>query len=394
MGAQASWLAPTALLALVGGLWVSRKAPRTDRTRAALLLWGGWLLVTAAVFSFGQGVIHTYYTVALAPAIAALVAIGAALCWSRRDTLAARLAAALAVAASAGWAYTLLARTPTWEPWLAPLILATAALAVLALLLAPALARDRQRLALAAAAALAALTMTAGPIAYAADTIATPHTGSIPSAGPPSALGAGAFGGGPRAGAPGAGARGLGGAPAGALGSRPGGPPRGGAGAMLPLGGATGGPGTGAGGPGAGAPGVGAARAGGPGGTAQTSAALVKALRRDATAYRWVAATSGSQSAAALELASDEPVMAIGGFDNQGGNLRLAAFQRYLAKREIHYYIASAGGRAAPAGGRGAPGGGPGGGGTSSAITAWVQSHFTAQTIGGQTVYDLTRAGS
>ena len=76
MGGQASWLLPAALLALVAGLWYTRRAPRTDRTRAALLLWGGWLLVTAAVFSFGQGVIHTYYTVALAPAIAALIAIG------------------------------------------------------------------------------------------------------------------------------------------------------------------------------------------------------------------------------------------------------------------------------------------------------------------------------
>ena len=48
------------------------------------MLWGGWLIVTAIVFSFGQGVIHTYYTVALAPAIAALVAIGGAMLWERR----------------------------------------------------------------------------------------------------------------------------------------------------------------------------------------------------------------------------------------------------------------------------------------------------------------------
>ena len=54
------------------------RAPRTDRTRAALLLWGGWLVVSGLVFSLSGGVIHTYYTVALAPAIAALVAIGAA----------------------------------------------------------------------------------------------------------------------------------------------------------------------------------------------------------------------------------------------------------------------------------------------------------------------------
>ena len=54
MGGQASWLLPAALLSLLGGLWARRRAPRTDRTRAALLLSGGWLIVTALVFSFGQ----------------------------------------------------------------------------------------------------------------------------------------------------------------------------------------------------------------------------------------------------------------------------------------------------------------------------------------------------
>ena len=53
------------------------RRPRTDRNRAAALLWGGWLLVTAAVFSFMAGIIHPYYTVALAPAIGALTGIGA-----------------------------------------------------------------------------------------------------------------------------------------------------------------------------------------------------------------------------------------------------------------------------------------------------------------------------
>ena len=64
-----------ALIGLVAGPWLTRKAARTDRVRASLLLWGGWLLVTAVVFSFMDGTIHPYYTVALAPAIAALVGI-------------------------------------------------------------------------------------------------------------------------------------------------------------------------------------------------------------------------------------------------------------------------------------------------------------------------------
>ena len=54
-----------------------RRARATDRTRAALGLWGGWLVVTGLAFSLGQGIIHEYYSVALAPAIGAIVGIGA-----------------------------------------------------------------------------------------------------------------------------------------------------------------------------------------------------------------------------------------------------------------------------------------------------------------------------
>ncbi len=118
MGAQASWLLPAALLAIGLGLWSTRRAPRTDRTRAAIVLWGGWLVVSGLVFSLSTGVIHTYYTVALAPAIAALVAIGAAGLWRERHTVAARAWLAIAVAVTAAWAWVLLDRTPTWEPWL------------------------------------------------------------------------------------------------------------------------------------------------------------------------------------------------------------------------------------------------------------------------------------
>ena len=86
VGAQAAWLLPAALLLLVAGLWLVRRAPRTDRLRASLLLWGAWTVVTALVFSFAQGIFHPYYTVALAPGIAALVGIGGMQLWSRRAT--------------------------------------------------------------------------------------------------------------------------------------------------------------------------------------------------------------------------------------------------------------------------------------------------------------------
>jgi 4-amino-4-deoxy-L-arabinose transferase-like glycosyltransferase len=192
MGGQASWLLPAALLALVGGLVLTRRAPRTDRTRAALLLWGGWLIVSGLVFSLSSGIIHTYYTVALAPAIAALVAIGAKMLWDRRVSMATRATAGAAVAISAGWAWALLNRTPSWEPWLRTLI-GVAAVGCLAALLAASLWRPVGRRLAVVAVVLGIVASVAAPVAYAAQTVTTAHTGSVPSAGPATA---GAFGGG------------------------------------------------------------------------------------------------------------------------------------------------------------------------------------------------------
>ncbi|MDQ1460425.1 MAG: hypothetical protein QOI08_1909, partial [Actinomycetota bacterium] len=76
-GGQISRLLPAALVLLVAGLAFTATRVRTDRTRAALALWGGWLILTGAAFSLGQGIIHEYYSVALAPAIGAIVGIGA-----------------------------------------------------------------------------------------------------------------------------------------------------------------------------------------------------------------------------------------------------------------------------------------------------------------------------
>ena len=375
MGGQASWLLPAALLVVVAGLAWRLRAPRTDRTRAALLLWGSWLIVSGLVFSLSAGVIHTYYTVALAPAIAALVAIGAATAWHRRGQFGARALLALGVATTAAWSIALLGRTPSWEPSLAPLVGVAGAVAVIGLLVP---ARAARRLT-AATAVIALVACLAGPVAYSAQTIGTAHTGSTPSAGPSGAspgFGGGSVGGGfGRAG--GFSARGLGefsgGGESRGGGEFPGsgefargGSPERGSGGIAGAGGLSG-----------------AARgSGGPAGDA-TSSALVAALKSGASGYRWAAATSGSQSAASLELATGGvPVMAIGGFNGQGGNLTLAQFEAYVKAGDIHYYIASGGG----------VGGGPGGGSSMSTITSWVKAHYRAETIGGQTVYDLSQA--
>ncbi|MCU1379221.1 MAG: glycosyl transferase family protein, partial [Acidimicrobiales bacterium] len=189
-GAQASWLIPAALVLSLGALVLTWRAVRTDRTRAAIILWGGWLLTTAVVFSFSKGIIHSYYTVALAPAIGALVAIGGAVLWKHRHDMLARGFLAAGVAAAAGWSAALLNRLSGWNSWLQPLVLVLGLGAAVAILVGR---RGRRSLeiAIVVAAIVAGL---AGPGAYAVATAATPHAGAIPTAGP--AGSGGGFGGG------------------------------------------------------------------------------------------------------------------------------------------------------------------------------------------------------
>ena len=224
MGGQASWLLPAALIVLVGGLAWRWRAPRTDRLRAALLLWGSWLLVSGAVFSFGSGVIHTYYTVELAPAIAALVAIG----W-RGAVAAARAGGRASGHRPDGGGDGRLGRR------------AAAAHAVLGDVADPAGDRGRAGCdgrpgsarpvtpaAGSATAVAAVVACLAAPLAYTAETISTPHSGSVPSAGPTVSGGLGGLGGpaAPRRGSAAGGggsAAGGGGSAAGGGGSAPGG---------------------------------------------------------------------------------------------------------------------------------------------------------------------------
>ena len=111
-GGQVSWLLPAALILLVAGLGLTLTRARTDRTRAAFLLWGGSLVVTALVFSLAAGIIHPYYTVALAPAIGALVGMGSVLLWRQRSRTWARLVLAAAVGGTSVWSALLLERSP------------------------------------------------------------------------------------------------------------------------------------------------------------------------------------------------------------------------------------------------------------------------------------------
>ena len=284
IGGQITWLLPAALVLLVAGLWLTRRAPRTDRVRAALLLWGGWTVVTALVFSLMAGTFHAYYTVALAPGIAALVAVGGREAARGRGTWTGRGALAAATLVTAGWAVVLLGRSATFLPWLRWAVLAVGIAAAVGLLVPP---RSAGRVA-AVAAGAALLAGVAGPAAYAVQTAATPHRGSIVTAGPSTGTG-----------------------PDGGHG-RPGG--RGAPGAPM-----------------------------GPGGAdEQTGTALASLLTSAGT--RWAAATVGAQGAASMMLSTGTAVMAIGGFTGADPSPTLAQFQQYVADGAIRYFVEGGGG--------------------------------------------------
>ncbi|MEA2298362.1 MAG: hypothetical protein QOF77_1298 [Solirubrobacteraceae bacterium] len=368
IGGQIAWLLPLAAGGLVLGLWTRRRAARTDPARASYLLWGGWAVVSWAVFSFSQGIFHPYYTTLLAPPVAALAAGGLVGAWDRaRASVAWAVGLAAAVIASAGLGAVLLGRAAGFVPWLAPAAVALAAVAGGALVLGRGRAAARMPRRLTAAAALAGVAaLLAGPAAYSLATVARPLTGANPLAGPAVVADLG----GPRPGGPGAGG------PRGA-GARLFGPPPGSGGAAGPLGAPPagfGGPGPAGGGGLRPAGGGGFPGGGGPGGS--VSQTVVKYLEAHQGATRYLVAAVGSGTSAAIALQSGRDVINIGGFDGSDPAPSLARLERLVRSGALHYVLLGGGGA------RGRPGAR-----TSTATAArdaWIRQQGTVVTVPGQ----------
>jgi 4-amino-4-deoxy-L-arabinose transferase-like glycosyltransferase len=347
-GGQIGWFIPFAIVGLVAGLWIHRHAARSDRRRAAYLLWGLWLAVHAAVFSFMSGIIHSYYAVALAPAIAALVGAGVVDLWRLRSKrTAAGIVLALGLVVSGWLSWQLLERTREFAPGLglAAMAVATAAAVVVAL---PARAH-RARLP-AVALGIGLLALLAGPIAYAADTVSTAYSGGDPAAGP--AVAGSGFGG----------ANGL--APVGGSvfigrnGFAPG---------LAPgIGGSTG-----------------AARPGGGAGPGENvSDALVDYLLANQGTATWLVAADSANQAAAIQLASGKPVMAMGGFSGSDPAPTLEQLQGYVRSGQLRFVI----------GGGGGPGGAGRLGSEVSKRATWLAQACSEVNVGGTTLYDCAGA--
>ncbi|MGY4980005.1 glycosyltransferase family 39 protein [Streptomyces sp. 900105755] len=410
LGGQISWLLPFAGIALVGGLVLCGRAPRTDLRRMALVLWGGWTLLHYVIFATAQGTMHPYYTTALAPGIAVLCGGGGAMLLEAFRTDKRWIWVLPAAFGVTGiWAIVLLRRASGWNTWLWPTIGVLTVAGIVGMILFRSGHKARLLAASLAAAVVAAL---AGPTAYAATlpfgsgSGGGMRGGTNPTAGPSTGSG---FGGGPGGGSrggfpgggelPGAGRQGDGqnsqaggetggGFPGGANGEAPTGgtngqAPGGGNGQMTPGGGngelpsggfggggAPGGTGTGTGsGTDTGQPGGrtgGGGFGGGMGGS--VSSDLIAYLKKHKDGATWLLAVSNSQSAAQIELSSKESVISMWGFTGQDNAMTVAKLKELVKAGKLHYVQLGGG-----------FGGGQGGTDSlSSQVTSWVEKNGTA----------------
>ena len=351
LGGQVSWLLVLAVLGLAAAAtFVPWRKP--DARSRSLMLWGGWLLTAGAFFSVAE-FFHPYYTVMLAPAIAAGAAIGVTALWrayrseERRGWL-----LPLVLLATAGVQAYLLRDYPTWSRWLTPLALGAGLSAAGTLVAARLRPRRLARVALVAG-GVAVASLLAAPTTWAAYSVTHNVSAGIPTAGPAAQATNGAGGG---FGGPGGGfgsPRGPHGAPGGT-----GGPPsgvRGGpGGAGGPPSGANGGQGGGPGGQG-----------GGPGGLeSRANTALITYLEAHQGGATFLVATASSMDAESIIITTGKAVMALGGFSGSDQILTTAQLARLVDNNTIHYFLIQGGGF-----------GGPGGGGGNAALTQWITTH-------------------
>ena len=380
LGGQISWLIPFAAIALVGGLVLCGRAPRTDVTRAALVMWGGWTALHYLTFAIAEGTMHPYYTTALAPGIAALCGGGGVLLLRafRADKRWVWVLPAGARRHGASGRSSCCAGPPAGTPGCGRRSRWSWRSAIVGLLVF----RSGNRVRLLAASVVAAIVASvAGPAAYAC-VGALRHGAAAWAArtrrpGPRRGAAMGGFGGGGGGestrcgGGPGraggrsaAGRRAVRDAAAGATASarrpervRPqsGGRPErhrrhGRHRSRRRPGGGMGG-GMGGGGMGGGA-----------------SSELISYLKKNQDGAKWLLAVSSSQSAAQLILSSGEPVISMWGWSGSDQAMTLAKLKELVKAGELHY-IQLGGGM----------GGGPGGDSSlSSEVTAWVQENGTA----------------
>jgi 4-amino-4-deoxy-L-arabinose transferase-like glycosyltransferase len=302
LGGQIAWLLPFALLAIVALLWQGRFDFQRNRQQQGLVLWGFWLL-TMAIFFTLNGVFHQYYLTEMAPGLSALVGIGLVVMWRDYRSVGWRgwlLPIALIVTAVAQ--ISMLTSYPLWAQWLSPLIGILTALAVIALIFF----RLRQRLHLSGsvfhvaglAVGIGMLALLVAPATWAGYSVIHDTESSFPTAGPPAQSGFGGFPGGNSQGAGGA-RRGFSGAPNG-------------------FGGQT---------------------AAFFDGNAQISPTLISYLEAHQGNTRFLVATPSSFMADSIILATNKPVMAMGGFSGGDPILTTSDLQTLINNGTVRFFL-------------------------------------------------------
>ncbi|MGW0705795.1 ArnT family glycosyltransferase [Streptomyces sp. NPDC002643] len=382
MGGQISWLIPFAVIALVGGLVLRGRTPRTDAKRAALMLWGGWFVLHYLTFSLAEGTFHPYYVTAMAPGIAALVGAGGVMLYGAfKEGAVAKWGwvLPLAVAASAVWSVVLLQRVSgSGTLYTVAQVVAGVAGAVAVIgLLVGRFMRRRKLVGLASVAAIVAL--LAGPAAYSVSAATTASSnGTNPTAGPNTGNGMGGGGG------MGGGQRPSGDAPSGTApgGTAPGGTAPGGSTSDGDAQSGTGNSGSGStssdaddsssstntdadsstdstnsqtgGGGGMGG-----------GGDSQVSSEMITYLKKNQDGATWLVAVATDQTASSIILESGEPVISMGGWSGSDEAMTLAKLKELVKAGKLHYIVVSDSGQG-------------GGDSAASEIAEWVKENGSA----------------
>jgi 4-amino-4-deoxy-L-arabinose transferase-like glycosyltransferase len=175
VAAQVAWLLPFALVGSAFAFFRRRLRLPLDAEQPCILLCAGWALAFMAVFSLSRGAVHTYYTVEIAPALAALSGISAVHLRRMADASGWRglvLPAVLALAAA--WQIPILRGSPHWR---VPLVIA-----ILAGIIAAILLKWQRRLLPATVTGLAALLLC--PAVWCWTAVRQPSHPGLPAAGP------------------------------------------------------------------------------------------------------------------------------------------------------------------------------------------------------------------
>ncbi|MGW0870431.1 glycosyltransferase family 39 protein [Streptomyces sp. NPDC002740] len=384
MGGQISWLIPFAAIALVAGLVLRGRAPRTDARRAALMLWGGWFVLHYLTFALAEGTFHPYYVTAMAPGIAALAGAGGVMLHNAfRNGSAAKWGWVLpaAVAASSVWAIVLLQRV-SGSGTLYTVAEVVAGVAGAASVIGLLVGRFTKRQRLTVVAALAAVVaLLAGPAAYSASAATSSTNGTNPTAGPSTGgMGGMGGGGGQRpSGAGGGPGTNSGDAPSGSGGGQETGQPPSNSGDSTDDGGSTG-SGTAESGTTDGTAESGSTESGttesgtaesgsadgrtggGMGGGSQVSSAMITYLKKNQDGADWLVAVATDQTASSIILESGEPVISMGGWSGSDNAMTLAKLKSLVKAGKLHYIVVSDSGQ----------------GSSNSEISTWVKANGTA----------------